>query len=42
MTVNPKDETEAGPDDVLFWVVLAIAFFAAAGFIAGVLYPFYM
>lgn len=41
MTVNPKDDTEAGTDDVLFWVVLAIAFFAVTGFVAGVLYPYF-
>ncbi|WP_343735300.1 hypothetical protein [Acidovorax sp.] len=28
-------------ESLLFWVILALAFFAAFGFIAGVLYPFY-
>ena len=35
------DEIGIGLDDLLFWVIWALAFFAAFGFIAGVLYPYY-
>lgn len=35
------DDIEIGPDDLLFWFIWAVAFFAAFGFIAGVLYPYY-
>ena len=35
------DDIEIGLDDLLFWVIWALAFFAAFGFIAGVLYPIY-
>lgn len=36
------DDIEIGLDDLLFWVIWALACFAVTGFIAGVLYPFYM
>ena len=29
-------------DSALFWLVIAIAVFTTTGFVAGVLYPFYM
>ena len=29
-------------ESLLLWLVVALATFAAAGFVAGVLYPFYM
>lgn len=35
------DDIEIGLDDLLFWVIWAVTFFAVTGFIAGVLYPFY-
>ena len=36
------DELNLRPSEsLLFWVILALAFFAAFGFIAGVLYPYY-
>lgn len=37
---EPDDDSQS--DSLLFWFVIALFCFAAAGFVAGVLYPFYM
>lgn len=42
MTTTDQDDDYRQTDSALFWIVIAVAFFAAAGFIAGVLYPYYM
>jgi len=38
---EPDDIDLSPAASLLFWLVLDLAFFAAFGFIAGVLYPFY-
>ncbi len=43
MTDTEPDELDLSPaESLLFWVALGIALFAFGGFVAGVLYPFYM
>lgn len=43
MTDTEPDDIDLSPAEILLiWVVVALATFAAAGFVAGVLYPFYM
>ena len=42
MTDTEPDDDFGQSDSALFWLVIAAAFFAATGFVAGVLYPFYM
>ena len=43
MTDTEPDELDMSPaESLLFWLVLAVAVCAFGGFVAGVLYPFYM
>ena len=43
MTDTEPDDIDLSPAEILlFWVVVALATCVAAGFVAGVLYPFYM
>lgn len=39
---EPEDIDLSPAESLLFWVVLGIAVCAFGGFVAGVLYPFYM
>lgn len=39
--MTEPDDIEIGPDDLLFWFIWAVTFFAVTGFAAGVLYPYY-
>ena len=42
MTGTEPDDDYGQSDSLLFWFVIALTFFAFGGFVAGVLYPFYM
>jgi hypothetical protein len=40
--MTDNDDIDLTPaESLLFWAVLALAFFAVTGFVAGVLYPYY-
>lgn len=41
--MTEPDDIDLSPTaSLIFWLVVALACFAVTGFIAGVLYPFYM
>lgn len=43
MTDTEPDDIDLSPaESLLFWFVLLVAVVAFGGFVAGVLYPFYM